>query len=233
MARSVNSARSSRKHRPGIRAAADNLGTPDPLTRHIGTLLLVGLENGVFPPDDVGDWLRHEVSKRLKDVPEEQIVYPDPRIVVPLIQALGYSMRDELTRALFANLLSANMDERRRIGTHPAFVEMIKEMVPLDAIMLREFRRDDVGNEHPTDLLHMSAGAFCELANIGTADLAISAGNLVRLGLVALQSSQSSPEEHNGGATGSSGTVQSQIEAIKRSHLPTPLGERFIGTCLR
>lgn len=227
------------EHTSRKRAATDDPHDSAPLAHRIGNLLLLALDRDVLPPEDVGDWLRNEIAKRLAHVPEAEIVYPDPRIAMPVIQALGYSMRDEVIPMLFANLLSASMTEHRRPGTHPAFVDMIKDMVPLDAVMLKEFEQGtpadvEMRADDATGFLSMGAASFCELTKLGAIELASAANNLVRLGLVAPQPVRSTATgDLESSSDAGHGTMRAQIEAIKREHIPTVLGQRFISSCLR
>jgi hypothetical protein len=73
------------------------------------------------------------MDQRLKGVPREKIVPPEPRIAVPALQALTYSLDDKLIRDMFANLLAADMNVDTKRDAHPAFVEIIKEMTPAEA----------------------------------------------------------------------------------------------------
>lgn len=107
------------------------------LARRIGDLLIRALEPLVFGLERSADWIQKAVSDRLKDVPQENVVAPDPRIAVPSMQALTYSVGDETIREMFANLLAADMNSETKGRVHPAFVEMIKEISPADAKVLR------------------------------------------------------------------------------------------------
>lgn len=55
------------------------------LTVYVGDKLLGMLEASVFGLERVAEWVKAEVSKRLKDVPEEKITEPNPRIAVPAV----------------------------------------------------------------------------------------------------------------------------------------------------
>jgi len=107
------------------------------LTAKVGSYLLTMMEGTVYGLEQVGSWLRDAVASRLKNVPEEKIVQPDPRIAVPAVQALIYSMDADGIREMFAELLAANMNSDRRKDTHPAFVEIVKEMTPAEAKLLQ------------------------------------------------------------------------------------------------
>lgn len=106
------------------------------VTAKVGNMLIKGLAASVYGLEQIGDWIKTEVSERLKDVPEDQIVEPNPRIAIPATQSLLYSMGDETIRDMFANLLAADMNAKTKGVTHPAFVEMIKEMTSADATAL-------------------------------------------------------------------------------------------------
>src|SRR5215475_2977069 len=88
--------------------------------RRVGNLQLGLVEGAVFGLKQVGDWLRAEVAKRLEDVPEDKIIQPDLRIAVPAVQALIYSMNDEIIREMLANLLASSMNLETRSVAHPA-----------------------------------------------------------------------------------------------------------------
>src|ERR1041384_3162628 len=128
--------------------AADNFGKEiAPVGKELGAvtvkvarLLISGLEKSVYGIETVGSWIQKTVSERLKDVPEDKIVEPNPRIAIPSTQALVYSMNDETIREMFANLLAADMNAETKGRAHPAFVEMIREMTGTDARVLGVFR---------------------------------------------------------------------------------------------
>ena len=102
----------------------------------IGNLLIRALEPLVYGLEKSADWIQMAVSERLNEVPQENIVAPDPRIAVPVLQALTYSIGDKTISEMFANLLAADMNSETKSKVHPAFVEMIKEISPADAKVL-------------------------------------------------------------------------------------------------
>jgi len=96
----------------------------------------------VYCGSEVCEWLQRRLAEKLKDVPPEQLTSPDPRIAAPAIQALTYSMDDETIREMYANLLATDMQVDGKQHSHPAFVEVIKQMEPFDAKLLEIFRKD-------------------------------------------------------------------------------------------
>jgi len=73
------------------------------------------------------------IAEKLANVSAEKIVTPEPYVVVPAFQAISYSMNSEELRNLYANLLSRAMNIDTKDSVHPAFVEIIKQLSPIDA----------------------------------------------------------------------------------------------------
>ena len=77
------------------------------------------------------------LNEKLKDVSPEKIVPPEPYIALPALEAISYCMDSDELRNLYANLLanSINVDNKEKV--HPSFVEIIKQLSPLDALILK------------------------------------------------------------------------------------------------
>jgi hypothetical protein len=103
----------------------------------VGDLLLSGIDSAVYGLERASSWIHRAVTDRLKDVAPDKIVSPEPRIALPAMQALVYSMDDKVIREMFANLLAANMNAETQRQTHPAFSEIIKELIAFEAGVLK------------------------------------------------------------------------------------------------
>jgi len=79
------------------------------------------------------------LAEKLKHIPEEKIVEPEPYVAVPAIQQLSYSLDSEELRELYANLLASSMNVDKKSDVHPAFVDIIKQLAPDEAKLLRSF----------------------------------------------------------------------------------------------
>lgn len=75
---------------------------------------------------------------KLEDVSPDKIVPPEPYVAVPAFQAISYSMNNNELRNLYANLLAKSMNTDTKDNVHPAFVEIIKQLSPFDAILLNK-----------------------------------------------------------------------------------------------
>ena len=80
---------------------------------------------------------RKLLEEKLKDVPPERIEPPEPYIAVPALQYLSYCMDNHELRDMYANLLAKSMDSVVKNGVHPGFVEIIKQLCPDEAKLLR------------------------------------------------------------------------------------------------
>ena len=87
----------------------------------------------VWGYEQVKEFLSTRVAEKLKDVPTERIVTPEPHVFCPALEALRYTGHQEVLRELFANLLATSLDSATAQHAHPAFVELIKSMSPDEA----------------------------------------------------------------------------------------------------
>jgi hypothetical protein len=88
------------------------------------------------------DFISTKVADRLKDVPPEDIITPKPNVAGPAIEALRYTGHEEVLSDLYANLLASSMDRKTASGAHPAFVEIIKQLTPDEAKLVKLFTAD-------------------------------------------------------------------------------------------
>lgn len=93
----------------------------------------------VWGYDQLTDFLSTRVAEKLKNVPPECIATPKPNVAGPALEALRYTGHEESLREMYANLLAASMDTRTAQGAHPAFVEIIKQLTPDEARLLKLF----------------------------------------------------------------------------------------------
>lgn len=74
---------------------------------------------------------------KLQNVEPEKIVTPEAYVAVPAIQAISYSMDSEELRNLYANLLAKAMNSDTKDQVHPSFVEIIKQLSPIDSLVFK------------------------------------------------------------------------------------------------
>ena len=136
------------------------------------------------------------LENKLHNKTDEEFTEPHPYVFVPAILAVSYSMGNDELRNLYANLLANAFLKDKSDQVHPAFVEIIKQMSPLDAQMFKALHENaNVINAPIIDLQsHDTEGIG--LWNIETnitgfsfsdhASQAASVDNLCRLGIIAM-----------------------------------------------
>ncbi|WP_211831088.1 DUF4393 domain-containing protein [Kistimonas asteriae] len=75
--------------------------------------------------------------KRVSDnVPEENFIPAHPQIAGPIMDNLKYIDEDNVIATLFINLLSRAVDKERVSEAHPAFVNIISQLSPDEALLI-------------------------------------------------------------------------------------------------
>lgn len=92
-----------------------------------------GLDKWILNKEYSIDETKKLLAQKLENVDPEKIVEPDPYVAIPAIQAISYSMNSEELRNLYANLLAKSMNVETKNTVHPAYVETIKQLSPVDA----------------------------------------------------------------------------------------------------
>ena len=80
--------------------------------------------------------LKNCVQKRIESIPDEELREPHKNIVVPAILSNSYTDSEEL-RLMYANLIANSMNKQQKHPAHPAFVEIIKQLTPSEALLLK------------------------------------------------------------------------------------------------
>lgn len=77
------------------------------------------------------------LEEKLKNISPEDIEPPEPHIAVPAMQYISYCMDNVQLRNMYANLLANSMTKAVKNGVHPGFVEIIKQLSPDEARVMR------------------------------------------------------------------------------------------------
>lgn len=81
--------------------------------------------------------LRDRTLNHVSKIEPENIQEPKLQILGPALEATKFYLEEESLREMFAKLMASSMDKSKTETLHPAFVEIIKQMTPLDAANLR------------------------------------------------------------------------------------------------
>ena len=78
-----------------------------------------------------------ELSQSIAAIPEENLTEPNIQTTAQALENSKYCIESEDLRKLFVNLISKSMDDRYTQAVHPSFAEIIKQMSPLYAKILK------------------------------------------------------------------------------------------------
>ena len=220
-------------------------------TIHIALAPVAGL---VWGFERIKDFVHTRVAEKLKDVPPERITSPSPSVAGPALEALRYAGHDPDLREMYANLLAASMDAATAQNAHPAFVEIIKQLSPDEAKLLRLFVRRrplpvvdvnaaDLDDSGSVPILArfslLGYDAACQHPQMAPNYLT----NLCRLGLTEIPAFGSYTHKKVYEPLRNHPTVQSlkahiegslkkKMEIVERHLAITPLGQQFIQACV-
>jgi len=90
----------------------------------------------------IADWLQESLSKKMEKTPPEQITTPDPAVAGPVVESLRFKAGDPDLREMYSNLLATAMDSKLAHSAHPAFVEILKQISPDEARLLKVLAQD-------------------------------------------------------------------------------------------
>lgn len=182
-------------YQDAVQPAAQEVGKSLHLVARAVNAALAPIEGMVWGVEKIRDFVRERVSSKLDNVPADEVQPPKPQVAVPAIEALRYTGAESELSELYANLLATSMDRATAYRAHPGFVDMIKNMSPDEArimkflttsesqplINIKATQKEGGGfqivNRH-VSLIGVKAN--CEHASLAATYL----DNLVRLGLI-------------------------------------------------
>lgn len=82
------------------------------------------------------DKTREKLHQKLNGVPAENIIPPPVHIAAPALQAACYAADCDELHDMFATLLASAMNVEKQPLVHPAFIEVIKQLSPIEARVL-------------------------------------------------------------------------------------------------
>lgn len=137
---------------------------------------------------------RQLLAEKLQHTPEELIVPPENYVAIPALQQIAYCFDSDELRDMYANLLANSMNKVVKNGVHPGFVEIIKQLSPDEAKILRYLYDNSfvptvalkVHKENGETVvafkLFTNIGELCDCEDLAGYEKYID--NLIRLGLI-------------------------------------------------
>lgn len=120
-----------------IRPIGKDAGEVVVATVKTAKMLLAPVRAVVWGADKIEDWLHRDVDGKLKRVPEDRRIEPTLALAGPTVEAMRFIGGTPELRDMFGNLLANAMDANTARNAHPSFVEIIKQLSPDEARILR------------------------------------------------------------------------------------------------
>ncbi|RYF36689.1 MAG: DUF4393 domain-containing protein [Cytophagaceae bacterium] len=170
-----------------------------PAARHIGrgieTIFKVGLAPVAMLDwgfEQSKEWLQKKVEERLAQIPQDCHITPPSNIAVPILLQIAASVDAPDLRGLYAELLLKAMDVRTVSQVHPAYISVLAQMSPTEALIFLSFRNK--GSEilfsqatYGSSSIEKQFEAYCNGLGLGeVVQVQVGLENLQRLGLLVI-----------------------------------------------
>lgn len=143
------------------------------------------------------------LEQKLQNINPENIVTPEAYVAIPTIQAISYSMDSEELRNLYANLLAKAMNYDTKEQVHPVFVEIIKQMSPMDSLIFKIIMERDanplINLCYANDIMMESKLLVSNITDIDITSgeiISISIDNLIKQGIIAIPNDEYYLDKH-------------------------------------
>ena len=83
------------------------------------------------------------LQEKVDKIPEEKQCEPEAYVAVPAIQQIAYCYDSVELRNMYANLLASSMNTDKKWNVHPGFVDIIKQLTPDEAKLLKTLPRTE------------------------------------------------------------------------------------------
>ncbi len=136
------------------------------------------------------------IASKILSIPHEKLCEPQTNIVGPAVEASKFYLEEDYYKNMFSNLIAASCNVSFSNIIHPAFVEIIKQLSPLDAKLLSTFKHAtypvaDIYEQHADGIITPYNQCLFDFLDCGISfdnteiiRLTSSLDNLIRLGLV-------------------------------------------------
>lgn len=79
-----------------------------------------------------------QISINLQQIPKEHLKEPKSSVIGPALEASKYYIEENKMRSMFAKLIANSSDNRLNSTVRTSFTEFIKQLEPIDALILKE-----------------------------------------------------------------------------------------------
>lgn len=193
---------------------------------------------------------RKQLESSIDQIPSEKAVEPSIQTTAQALENSKYCIDEKNLREMFIALISNSMNSDYQKDIHPSFAEILKQMSPLDAEILKDFKGSgsdglpicqynlDEGVELGTTTLLENVFLNHPSSSLSECSLALS--SLTRLGLLTITYDSyllpgniySAFEEHSQFIAFREEFPNQQVYVKGGRVFLTPLGHSFVRTCI-
>lgn len=191
---------------------------------------------------------RKELDDSINQIPPEKLIDPSIQVTAQALENSKYCIDKDELRKMFTSLISNSMNSDFSKDVHPSFAEILKQMSPLDAVIIKDFKSSST-NGYPLcqyKLLENNGykllldNVFLHYPNTYLPGNSLSISSLSRLGLLdvsynecILNDSLYTPfKEHLWFKFLQEQFPDKTVEAQKGLVRLSPLGRSFINMCV-
>lgn len=121
-----------------VRPSAEPVGAMISLLPRTIRLALQKWERWVINGEESLRLTAAALREKVEKIPEEKQCDPEPYVAIPAIQQISYCFDSADLRDLYANLLASSMNTDKKWTVHPGYVDIIKQLTPDEAKILKE-----------------------------------------------------------------------------------------------
>lgn len=140
---------------------------------------------------------KKDLTEKMNAIPDEEKQEPSLQITAQALDNSKYCISEPELRSMFVNLISNSMNQRVSGLVHPSFPEIIKQMSPMDAELLKGFKqkpKQPIANfvlkhKDGTSVV-LDSYLYFDLNESHTYPYATSISSLERLGLLSIDFSK-------------------------------------------
>lgn len=130
-----------------------------------------------------------KINDNCEKIEPQNIQEPKISILGPALESSKYYIDEEIIRELFAKVISATFDKSKNSILHHSFVEIIKQLSPLDAKIIKAIPNDFyliACKDNDQNIIFSNVFLYKPFSEINL-ETSISTSNLCRLGLITVQ----------------------------------------------
>ncbi|MBE1304524.1 DUF4393 domain-containing protein [Clostridium botulinum] len=107
---------------------------------------------------------KKDIKNELSKIPEEKLVEPPLNIAGPALDASKFYIEKDEFRKMFSKLIASSMNIDNKNFSHSSFIEIIKQLSPFDALVLKELSHK---LEHPIITYMLLENEFSSFGRTG------------------------------------------------------------------